>query len=224
MKSCFRVKQVAKLARSLSIVARKHKIPVSIQQQLIKQTSLIQIRSFSDSKNGKHDNNNDNINVDSSNSSDDNNNENLDPPENSNDTNTTQASTTDTSNTSNQKETTDSDEASSSSAVTTHLFDDDHYEEPGTTADYLNFMVTSVFQLALLGGLFAGAAYTVKMLLLSGRNGVDGLYSECWGVLKINDDVEALVGKPMRCFGRDTGNESRRTQPDTKSYVADGKF
>ena len=50
--------------------------------------------------------------------------------------------------------------------------------------------------------------------LFPGRMSSTHLYMEASEYLQNNDDVKEMIGTPMRSFGRDTGNESRRTMPD----------
>jgi len=99
---------------------------------------------------------------------------------------------------------------------------DEEYEPPRTNADKFNFFMVSGMQLLIMGILSLGAIYTVKELF-PGRMKPQTLYNEAYDILKNNDDIKRICGEPLRAFGRDTGNESRRTQIDSREYnEADG--
>ena len=69
----------------------------------------------------------------------------------------------------------------------------------------------------LFGALASGVVYIVRGIF-RGRMSAQKLYMEASDYLQNNDDVKEMIGTPMRSFGRDTGNESRRTFPDERLF------
>ena len=101
-------------------------------------------------------------------------------------------------------------------------YEDYDYEPPKTASDRLSDYFVLSLQLVFFASLLGGAVFGVKELL-PGRMKPQSLYSEAYEVLRVNDDVVRICGEDMRAFGRDTGNESRRSQIDSRQFVeADG--
>lgn len=54
------------------------------------------------------------------------------------------------------------------------------------------------------------------------RMSANGVYSDAFETLKIKDEIRAIVGEPMKAYGRDVGKntEGRRNFVDNRQYVA----
>jgi hypothetical protein len=74
--------------------------------------------------------------------------------------------------------------------------------------------------LALLGLGGVGIYYTGKVLF-PGRMSPYSLFNTAFETVKLNDEIRRLTGEPMTAYGKETGNDGRRTSLDYRQFTED---
>lgn len=95
---------------------------------------------------------------------------------------------------------------------------DDYYEPPRTAGEYVAFYATLFARLLFIGCVAAGAFLTIRELLPS-RLSPQTLFSECFDLLRNNDEVTRITGPDPTGYGRDTGSDARRNHVDSRQYT-----
>lgn len=63
--------------------------------------------------------------------------------------------------------------------------------------------------------------YFVGTTLFPGRMGPNSVYADAFEIVRYNDEVIAMTGEPMKAFGKDSGNDGRRTNIEFRQFKED---
>lgn len=97
--------------------------------------------------------------------------------------------------------------------IATQKYDEDGYADDTETSSHW-----ASYAMLGAGAIFFGL---IAYYLWPRRMGANSVFSSAFEVVRVNDEILAITGDPMKAFGRDVGRntEGRRNFVDSRTYV-----